>query len=1141
MRSRSLTAKQRLQAVQQKFSPQPNPLEREQELNILQPTDAEQQQKVTKMLALMKQGADAPTQHAIAMIQMQLASGAINDQVKMQFVRDFYFWLQGRGTDADTKKTMWGRGNAAVHNPEVAAYIQAFAQKRLQYAQQLLLLANRVPSTLNGYYLYYKYITRGKLRHIQDESGGFWDLSNDDFLDDFELFQQYFDDPRRDYKPIIKPATTAAAAHPGSLAPPTGAAPSTASDPYPRTTAERKQWSVDRQPPPREPEELRLAQQYRLSVAGVNPTSDVQQKNADNAPLPGERAGATAGNTGVNVGSTSTAQTLGRRPGTTGLTPPSSPTPMPRQTWFDNGMVFTTPSGPPPPPAGGGETTKTADSVPPKEKQEAEVPEDLANAETDVDEEDTEEDPPEMKRKIDEQIKLRAEEAELTDRLVAEANARLRRLEEEAAARLEQARKEDEAAGKNATEQAALWRLRSVPLRNDLMERRADEQKITQEQLNAAISDLRGRGPQSEDTPAVLEPQIAEKEARLQKLDTKLDKKVTILRKDERESAEALRRLDQLTRLKEDAHVQLSQAEAEFRPGWKKAIQALEAEDAALLARSHDLSERMRQTTEAVAALSREINDEGTKLEQLKGRLKSSTVKTRVSKYPTSAKSKMRERAGEVDEQGSEQRKAAKTAGGGAEKIPPKAMRRTKMKHTKVWRAQLRVPDIPVEPPVVQKPQARVETKRRERETEAPTTPQTKKAKEAQEPLELSPTLPKKRLVLRAPEVPPPIPNELKRPVSQPTATKLLVRAPAVPSSPPGLHNRPRTPPVVQESPRETNLPDPQVAAVYAAVPRILANDPFQRQRTPSPEPIDQTKRPASPAAPDTPRKTKAPKHAQEEPQPQADEQTTPPARHLVLLAPVVPDAPHSDTRAEAAAPAAHAEADAPNIEEPRKPAMVSYPDADADAESQAPVVDAEAPAPNKRGNEASPEAVRNRSKQSRVFQEDNESPYRELNPEGIPQERAANWFEREGMPTISVGPPRAVEDTRRTAASQGTEKRKRDLIAANTPTGWDTDYDAPEGVFQEATAQEAATFGRVRRWLAEQLTSPNPEHVQAVRDSLSRDYEFYDPKTTRIFRWDNLTDAQVGQTLLLLLSGDLLMRKRGASDTPQRGIKKHA
>ena len=192
--------------LQPKFHPGADPLEREAGIRVLQPTDAQQLEQMTKMLEKLYAGAGPEQQQALALWKMQVAQGTIRDQVKLDFMRRFYFWLLGRGDQADHDKTLWGRGNTAVYNKQVASYIDMFVDKRTKYIMKLRALANTVPDTLNGFYLYFKYITNGRLKQIRAPDGTLtYDMTEEDYLEDFDLFQQVFDGPggvQQGYKEI---------------------------------------------------------------------------------------------------------------------------------------------------------------------------------------------------------------------------------------------------------------------------------------------------------------------------------------------------------------------------------------------------------------------------------------------------------------------------------------------------------------------------------------------------------------------------------------------------------------------------------------------------------------------------------------------------------------------------------------------------------------------------------------------------------------------------------------------------------------------------------------------------------------------------------------------------------------------------
>lgn len=232
-----LASSANLSRVDEKFRAGPNELEQERFLKVLQPRNAVQSKQMADMVKTMRQDAqrdgDKALDLALGMWEGQLATGMMDDDMKFQFVRRFYFWLLGRGIDADHKKTFWGRGNAAVINREVANYIEQFARRRLDFALQLSLLANRVPSTLLGYWLYFKYVVGGEIKRVEKDGVSWWDITDDNYLADFELFLQYFSSSKTTgYAPLI-----AGAQH--------GDPPFDASRPYPSTWEEMRLHQLD--------------------------------------------------------------------------------------------------------------------------------------------------------------------------------------------------------------------------------------------------------------------------------------------------------------------------------------------------------------------------------------------------------------------------------------------------------------------------------------------------------------------------------------------------------------------------------------------------------------------------------------------------------------------------------------------------------------------------------------------------------------------------------------------------------------------------------------------------------------------------------------------------------------------------------
>lgn len=200
----------RYENTSRKYRAGKDPLERENMLSNIEPLESDQVKQMTAILEKEFGGAKATAEqkNALAFWKMQISSKTADAQAKLEFLRGFYMWLLGRGSEEDTSKTRWGRANAAAWNPEVAAYIDQFTDKRANYALKLNLLSMRQPATLNEYYLYYKYIVNGKLQRIdRDDGTSYWDMHNDDYLEDFDIFKQAFDlkGEREGYANLVRP------------------------------------------------------------------------------------------------------------------------------------------------------------------------------------------------------------------------------------------------------------------------------------------------------------------------------------------------------------------------------------------------------------------------------------------------------------------------------------------------------------------------------------------------------------------------------------------------------------------------------------------------------------------------------------------------------------------------------------------------------------------------------------------------------------------------------------------------------------------------------------------------------------------------------------------------------------------------
>jgi hypothetical protein len=188
----SKVQREKLRDMNRKYHAGPDPLDREFLLDTIQPQSKDELKSMTAHLDKMFADGTPQQKQALEMWKFQAASGSVKDVVRLEFMRRFYFWLLGRGDEEDTKKTLWGRGNAAAHNSEVSAYIEQFVNKRTEYALKLSQLSQRVPDSLNGYYLYFKYIVNGALERKEKDGMSYWDMSQEDYLEDFDMFKQVF-------------------------------------------------------------------------------------------------------------------------------------------------------------------------------------------------------------------------------------------------------------------------------------------------------------------------------------------------------------------------------------------------------------------------------------------------------------------------------------------------------------------------------------------------------------------------------------------------------------------------------------------------------------------------------------------------------------------------------------------------------------------------------------------------------------------------------------------------------------------------------------------------------------------------------------------------------------------------------------
>lgn len=193
------------QRTHSKFAPPPTPLQQEQSLKQIVPRENWQVGRLKDIIDRELAKTPSPARkNALEFWRMQLEQDDATSEVTQKFTKGFWCWLLGRGTEEEHKRTLWGRSNVAVRNSEVAAYVDEMVRKKTEYTMQLVLMANRVPVTLNGYYLYYKYIVQGKLRHVLDGVNDSYYVDDDDFLQDWDVFQR----EHRAYSGFIKPSAT---------------------------------------------------------------------------------------------------------------------------------------------------------------------------------------------------------------------------------------------------------------------------------------------------------------------------------------------------------------------------------------------------------------------------------------------------------------------------------------------------------------------------------------------------------------------------------------------------------------------------------------------------------------------------------------------------------------------------------------------------------------------------------------------------------------------------------------------------------------------------------------------------------------------------------------------------------------------
>jgi hypothetical protein len=181
----------------QKYKPGKDPLEVEAQIPSIKPSDGDHRKAVLEVLKNIENapGATADDRAAVALYRTNYAMEEVPTSVNDDFLKRFWCWLIGRGTEKDTSRTKWGRANVAAINSEVAAYVELFVKKRLDYALKIVKLNTSVPQTLNEYYLYFKYIVNGKVKQATDDNGTqYFDFSDDDYLRDWSIMHEAFRD-----------------------------------------------------------------------------------------------------------------------------------------------------------------------------------------------------------------------------------------------------------------------------------------------------------------------------------------------------------------------------------------------------------------------------------------------------------------------------------------------------------------------------------------------------------------------------------------------------------------------------------------------------------------------------------------------------------------------------------------------------------------------------------------------------------------------------------------------------------------------------------------------------------------------------------------------------------------------------------
>jgi hypothetical protein len=161
------------EVLKKKFSVMPHDLKTEEQLEQMV------NKGITKTKALrdfvdsrIKEAVDPLDKQAWIMYSVLLKVEDLEGSVDKEFVMGFLKWLQGKGRDEDHQKTPWYR--TPIKHPAVDAFLTAWAREKADYFKQLDTIKH-MPylgfQTINEFYLYYKYIVRGK---FDDDSDYDW-------------------------------------------------------------------------------------------------------------------------------------------------------------------------------------------------------------------------------------------------------------------------------------------------------------------------------------------------------------------------------------------------------------------------------------------------------------------------------------------------------------------------------------------------------------------------------------------------------------------------------------------------------------------------------------------------------------------------------------------------------------------------------------------------------------------------------------------------------------------------------------------------------------------------------------------------------------------------------------------------------